>query len=188
MKLLFHLLSLAVVSCFLTAACKDSRHHKSPLSEKPPTASKPETIEEINAGYRRRNLTHFQKYLSECPEHEIRCLWFPGNQLQAGMIMTVDLKAHKVHTACDVFNHAYQGAQIRPLSFEQVTFLEEHKLKMQFNESSKTVEFTAAVHVVYWHEGVRQTRSYPRISAPKFISDIYETCDCSYDDIPNTDR
>ena len=173
---------------YLLTACDDSQYRRSAKAEMPKVPDKAQTMDEINAEYRTRNLTHFQTYLAACPENEIRCLWFLRNELQVGMIMKVDLNAHTVYTVREVFNHALQAQQTLPLNPQQVTLLEGTKLELQINETSKTVDFTKAVHVAYWHQGVRQTRSYLRVEAPRVISDIYATCGFSCDDEPTRDK
>ena len=45
---------------------------------------------------------YFKEYLSKCPEHEIRCLWFLGGDPKVGMVMTLDLKLYSVYTVRDV--------------------------------------------------------------------------------------
>ena len=114
----------------------------------------------------------FDSYLSQCPENEIRCIWFRNGQVGAGMKMTIDLEKQSVLTFRHLYNHARQNAKIRELSRHQVKTLKSMILKMP--KSTKDVERLDSVFVSYRKGDKVEVRRFLRTKLPRDVERLYD--------------
>ena len=137
------------------------------------------------------NIEYFKEYLSKCPEHEIRCLWFLGGDPKVGMVMTLDLKLYSVYTVRDVFDWAKQNGEKRRLSEAQLHTAS--SLRSALPAGSDGVEFGKGLHISFWSDGRLQQRTYDRTSVPSMVRRLYDLggggVDCRFDDSkPKSDK
>lgn len=130
------------------------------------------TAEQINADEAKRNLDHFAKYLSDCPETQIRCLWFLRDSVGIGMVMTIDLREATVYTVRDVFNWALQTSQTREMSHHQTVTARE--LLPNLPASTPDIPFSAGLHVSFWHEKKLHTVTYSKKTTPLIVQRLYD--------------
>ncbi len=128
--------------------------------------------DQINAERAKRNLEHFTNYLSECPESQIRCLWFSGDRVGVGMVMTIDLREATVYTVRDVFDHARQNSQTREMSHYQTVTARE--LLPNLPASTPDVPFPEGLHISFWHEKKLHTVTYSKKTTPPIIQRLYD--------------
>ena len=130
------------------------------------------TADQINAEMAKMNLQHFESYLSECPEKEIRCLWFLDGHIRVGMVMTMDLREATVYTVRDVFDHARQASQTREMSHYQTVTARE--LLPNLPASTPNVPFPEGLHISFWHEKKIHTVTYSKKTTPLIIQRLYD--------------
>jgi hypothetical protein len=132
----------------------------------------PVTAEEINAEFRRANYRYFKAYLSECPEAEIRCLWFHDNHIRVGMVMTINLRERTVYTVRDVYNHARQASHTRRLGPYHTD--EARDLLPELPPSAPYVGFAEGLHLAYRLEGQPHVVTYDKSAAPAVVRRLYD--------------
>lgn len=128
--------------------------------------------DQINAERSKRNLEHFTQYLAECPENEIRCLWFLDDAKNVGMLMQINLQMSKVYTVRDAFNHALQDSRTREMSHYQTVIARE--LLPSLPDSTPDVPFAEALHISFWHEKKLHTVTYNRKAVPLLVQRLYD--------------
>lgn len=128
--------------------------------------------DQINAERAKRNLDYFTKYLSDCPETQIRCLWFLRDSVGIGMVMTIDLREATVYTVRDVFEHARQNSQTREMSHYQTVTARE--LLPSLPGSTPDVPFPEGLHIASWHEKKLHTVTYSKKTTPLIIQRLYD--------------
>ncbi len=132
----------------------------------------PVTADQINAERAKRNLDYFEKYLSDCPENQIRCLWFLRDYVGVGMIMTIDLREATVNTVRDVFDHSRQNSQTREMSHIQTVTARE--LLPNLPATTPDVLFPEGLHISFWHEKKLHTVHYSKKATPPIIQRLYD--------------
>ncbi|MCB1209928.1 MAG: hypothetical protein KDK97_11400 [Verrucomicrobiales bacterium] len=130
------------------------------------------TADKIDVEMAKVNLQHFESYLSECAEQEVRCLWFDAGNMRVGRAMTIDLQKISVYTARDVFDHAVQASHTRPLSDYQVVSVRE--LLPVLPASLPNVAFADGLHIAFWHDKKLHTRRYSRVKVPLIVQRLYD--------------
>lgn len=148
--------ALFFVACLLTASVS----HADTAADK------------INAEYARMNLEHFSKHLSDCPENEIRCLWFLEDHIRVGMVMTLDIHRGSVHTVRDVFNHAMQVSETRELSHSQNETAK--KLVSELPLGKTGVPFSEGLHISFWRDKKLHMVAYSRKAVPRIVQRLYD--------------
>lgn len=145
-------------------------------------ADRPRTYEQINANVTPANIKFFEDYLSQCPAHEIRCVWFLRDHIKVGMVMTIDMKMSSVETVREVYDLAHQTQETRKLSGVQVASL--RQIAPALPPTVKDVLFGKGVHVACWKDGKAQTATYHRMAAPLILQRLYDIgggyLDCKY--------
>lgn len=142
------------------------------ISSVPAVDPAPITADQINADRAKRNLDYFTKYLSDCPETQIRCLWFLRDSVGIGMIMTIDLREATVYTVRDVFDWARQNSQTREMSHYQTVVAQE--LLPNLPASTPNVPFPEGLHISFWHEKKLHTVTYSKKTTPPIIQRLYD--------------
>lgn len=132
----------------------------------------PETVEDTNAQMQRANFRYFKSYLSECPENEIRCLWFLDNHIRVGMVMTINLRERTVYTVRDVYNHARQAARTRRLGPYHTD--EARDLLPELPPSTPYVGFAEGLHVAYRLEGQLHVVTHDKSATPAVVRRLYD--------------
>lgn len=155
LRLIFMILALSV----LTAASADPGHGIAPANE-------------ISAEQAKPYLDYFKKYLADCPEAEIRCLWFLRDSIGIGMIMTIDLREATVYTERDVFNHAHQNSRNREMSHEQTVIAQE--LLLNLPATAADVAFAEGIHISFWRDKKLQTLTYSKKATPLNVRRLYD--------------
>jgi len=117
-------------------------------------------------------IAFFENYLKQCPDHEIRCVWFPDGSVRVGMMMKLDLNAYESFTVREVHGWAHQNAETRKLSHSQVETLK--GLLKTMPESSQSDERSDLVYVSFQIDGQAEQRSYSRHEIPRDIERIYD--------------
>jgi len=130
------------------------------------------TAEQLNADRARSNLDYFTKYLSDCPETQIRCLWFLRDSVGIGMVMTIDLRAATVYTVRDVFDWALQNSKTREMSRYQTVTASE--LLPSLPSGTPDVPFSAGLHISFWSEKKLHTVTYSKKATPLIIRRLYD--------------
>lgn len=130
------------------------------------------TADQLNADRAKRNLDYFTKYLSDCPDTQIRCLWFLRDYVGVGMIMTIDLREATVYTVRDVFDHARQNSQTREMSHTQTVTARE--LRPNLPATTPDVPFPEGLHISFWHEKKLHTVTYSKKTTPFIIQRLYD--------------
>lgn len=128
--------------------------------------------DEYNANFARLNLEHFTSYLSECPENEIRCLWFGGDIINVGMIMQIQIEESKVYTVRDVFNHALQSGVTRGMTHYQMVVAKE--VLPGLPASTPGVPFAEGLHISFWHGKKLHTVTYSKKAVPLLVRRLYD--------------
>jgi len=128
--------------------------------------------DQANAERAKRNFDYFTKYLSDCPETQIRCLWFLRDSVGIGMVMTIDLREATVYTVRDVFDWARQNSQTREMSHCQTVTARE--LLPILPASTPGVPFAEGRHISFWHEKKLHTVSYIKKTTPLIIQRLYD--------------
>ncbi len=82
-------------------------------------------------------MEHFERYLTGCPESEIRCVWFLNGSARVGMVMTLNMSASEVTTVREVHDFARQSLETRKLSQSQVKTLKTLTADMPRRAESK---------------------------------------------------
>lgn len=140
------------------------------------------TYEQINSNVSPANIKFFEDHLSKCPENEIRCVWFIGDHIMVGMMMTIDLQKYEVGTVREVFGWASQSAESRKLTHSQVESLK--AIVSALPRTTPNVLFGRGIHVAYAKEGKVQSRTYDRRAAPQILQKLYDIgggyVDCQY--------
>ena len=117
-------------------------------------------------------IKYFDRYLSECSESEIRCVWFLNDTVQIGMVMTIDLSKYNVHTVRDVYAHAHQSSRTRELSHSQILTLK--GLMAAMPKSNAEGNRFKSVRIAFWREGKVEVREYSRAKLPRAAERIYD--------------
>ncbi|QIF02075.1 hypothetical protein [Roseimicrobium sp. ORNL1] len=142
----------------------------------------PVTADQLNAEFAKNNLDYFKKYLSDCPETQIRCLWFLRDSIRIGMVMTMDLREDTVYTVRDVFDHARQNSQTREMSYAQTVTAEE--LLPSLPDTTPDVPFAEGLHISFWRDKKLHTVTYSKKATPLLIQRLYDvgggTADFTY--------
>jgi hypothetical protein len=128
--------------------------------------------DEMNAELARQCREHFTSYLSECPENEIRCLWFGGDLAYMGMIMQIQLQESKVYTVRDVFNHALQSGVKRGMTHYQIVTAKE--VLPGLPASTPGVPFAAGLHISFWLGKKQHTVTYSKKAVPLLVQRLYD--------------
>lgn len=128
--------------------------------------------DEMNAEQARQCREHFTSYLSECPENEIRCLWFGGDLAYMGMIMQIQLQESKVYTVRDVFNHALQSGVKRGMTHYQIVTAKE--LLPGLPASTPDVPFAEGLHLSFWLGKKLHTVTYSKKAVPLLVQRLYD--------------
>lgn len=140
------------------------------------------TANQINAEMARRNLEYFESYLAKCPQHEVRCLWFLGDRIGVGEVMTIDLLKSSVHTVRDVFDHALQCSETRQMSDLQRQTVQQ--LLPLLPASTPNIPFSDGLHIAFWHDKKLQVVTFSRVATPLVIQRLYDVgggyIDCTY--------
>ena len=124
------------------------------------------------AGEDEATVEHFEKYLADCGEHEIRCVWFLDDHPRVGMVMTFDLSKPAVYTVREVFSWAEQNSEARKLSHYQELNL--RKIIEQMPPSDDKIEFNRAVSISFQREGKVETYRYDRRDVPPAVVRLYD--------------
>ena len=114
----------------------------------------------------------FDSYLSQCPQNELRCIWFLNDQVGIGMKMTIDLEKHSVLTFRHVYNFARQATKIRELSRQQVITLK--SLIVQMPKSVKSGKRVDSVFVSYRKDDKVEVRRFHRVKLPREVERLYD--------------
>ena len=128
--------------------------------------------DQVNAERAKRNLDYFTNYLSDCPDTQIRCLWFLRDSVGIGMVMTIDLREATVYTVRHVFDHARQNSQTREMSHYQTVIARE--LLPNLPASTRDVPFPEGLHISFWHEKKLHTVTYSKKTTPLIIQRLYD--------------
>ena len=140
------------------------------------------SYEQINSNVTPENIKFFEDYLSNCPENEVRCVWFIDDHIKVGMVMTIDLQKYRVMTVREVFDWASQNSETRKLSHAQIESLREILSALPL--TTPKVLFGRGIHVAYSKEGKVQSRTYDRRAAPQILQRLYDIgggyVDCQY--------
>ncbi|RBP36650.1 hypothetical protein DES53_11689 [Roseimicrobium gellanilyticum] len=137
-----------------------------------PEDTPPETVEDINAQMRMANFRYFKSYLSECPENEIRCLWFLGNHIRVGMVMTINLRERTVYTVREVYNRGRQSSRTRHLGPYHTD--EARDLLPELPPSAPYVGFAEGVHVACRREDEVRIMTYSKSATPFVVRRLYD--------------
>ncbi len=147
-------------------------------AEQPPA----KTYEQINSNVTLGNIKFFEGHLSKCSENEIRCVWFLGDHIKVGMLMTIDLQKYSVDTVREVYDWARQNAQTRTISHSQVTSAKE--ILTSLPPTVEKVPFGKGVHLSFWRDGKLQAFTYDRSAVPIVLQRLYDIgggyLDCTY--------
>lgn len=130
------------------------------------------SADEVNSNFARLNLEHFTGYLSECPENEIRCLWFVNDMPHVGMIMEIDVQESKVYTVRDVFSHALQNQKTREMTHYQIVAARE--ILPGLPASTSGVPFAEGLHISFWLGKKLHTVTYSRKAVPLLVQRLYD--------------
>lgn len=130
------------------------------------------TAEEANAKLSRLCQEHFTTYLSECPENQIRCVWFVNDAPYMGMLMEIDVQESKVYTVREVFNHALQNAKTREMSHYQTVVAQE--LLPGLPASTPGVPFAEGLHLSFWQGKKLHTVTYSKKAVPLLVQRLYD--------------
>jgi hypothetical protein len=128
--------------------------------------------DQINAERAKRSLNYFTKYPSDCPETQIRCLWFLRDSVGIGMVMTIDLREATVYTVRDVFDHACQNSQSREMSHYQTVTARE--LLPSLPGSTPGISFPEGLHISFWYEKKLHTVTYSKKTTPLIVQRLYD--------------
>jgi hypothetical protein len=115
----------------------------------------------------------FQKYLSECSNGEVRCLWPAEQRRTDTMQMQINLEERTVHTAREVYGpQSRSQEEARELSSTQVTSINE--VLKDLPQSTPDISFEDAVQVAFWDEDSVEVRTYPLSDIPVAVRRLYD--------------
>jgi hypothetical protein len=132
----------------------------------------PTTSSGFGAGIGGTAESHFRTHLGSCTEDEIRCIWFSGDRVYVGMVMTLELKAQTVYTVTDGYNWARAGSQTRKLTRWQMLAAKEAVTALP--ASLPNVAFAEGLHIAYWLDKKLHTVTYPRKAVPRIVQRLYD--------------
>jgi hypothetical protein len=115
---------------------------------------------------------HFRTHLGSCTEDEVRCIWFSGDRVFVGMIMTLDLKAQTVCAFIDGYNWARTGALTRKLTRGQTLAAKETVTALP--AGLPNVPFAEGLHIAFWLDKKLHTVTYSRKAVPRIVQRLYD--------------
>ncbi len=113
-----------------------------------------------------------EDHLNNCPETEVRCLWFSGDRIYVAEMMTLDLKNWQVMTVCHGHNWADRGHLQRKLTRWQIEGLKQAMTELP--PLVTTPDYSKSVQIAYWQAGKLQRRSYDKKACPIEVRRAYE--------------
>lgn len=114
----------------------------------------------------------FNQWLEDCPENEIRCLWYHEGNYRTAMKMQIELFAFKVSTVRDVYDFARQAFKERDLSRSQIENLND--IVKNLPDSTGTALTNPSLYVSYKINGIGRVKTYNRYELPNEIQRIYD--------------
>lgn len=117
----------------------------------------------------RENRLYYDNYLYQCPENEVRCLWFADKDMKVGMLMWLDTITKASYTLQNGEKHPLLGKTVKTIDSD---ILEQQKAKLV--AATPTVNFAEDVHIAFWYKGKLLKRSYSRSDIPQAVQRIYE--------------
>ncbi len=120
---------------------------------------------------------YFRFFLADCRPDEIRCVWFPNNDLQIGWRMIIDLRTGSVETVRDTHDAARVNKHPSPgeLNVDKIAAL--RQILTALPPTQEAFPMRQCVLVAH-HVGVPvQITQYNRVNPPPIVQQLYDLGD-----------
>lgn len=119
---------------------------------------------------------YFRFYLADGGPDEIRCVWFPQNDLQIGWKMTVNLRTGSVEILRDVYDPVRVAEHPNPGVLKADKIAAVREILAQLPPAQAMFPLAQCVLVAHDDGARMQVAQYNRVNPPALIQQLYELC------------